>query len=69
MDEKVKLHLKDSSPVEVSPQGLDGLGALKALGINNLENLAAVSINGELKDLTTQIDSPSELEPVYLDTP
>ena len=69
MDKKVKLQLKGSSPVEVSPQGLDGLGALKALGVNNLENLAAVRINGELKDLTTRIDSASELEPVYLDTP
>ncbi len=69
MTDTVTIQLKGSSPVEVSLQGLDGLGALKALGVKNLKNLAAVRINGELKDLTTRIDSPTELEPVYLDSP
>ena len=69
MNDKVTIQLKGSSPVEVSGQGPDGLLALKALGVNNLQNLAAVRINGELKDLTTGIDSPAELDPVYLDSP
>jgi threonyl-tRNA synthetase len=69
MKKKGTIHLKGSSPVEIPAQGLDGFQALKALGIDNLENLAAIKINGELRELSTEIHAPAELEPVSLDSP
>ncbi len=69
MKKKVTVHLKGSSPVEIPAQGLDGVQALKALGIGDLENLAAIKINGELRELSAEIDAPAELEPVSLDSP
>jgi len=69
MKKKVTVHLKGSSPVEIPAQGLDGVQALKALGIDDLENLAAIKINGELRELSAEIDAPAELEPVSLDSP
>ncbi len=69
MKKKVTVHLKGSSPVEIPAQGLDGVQALKALGIDDLENLAAIKINGELRELSAEIEAPAELEPVSLDSP
>jgi len=69
MKKKVTVHLKGSSPVEIPAQGLDGFQALKALGIDDLDNLAAIKINGELRELSAEIDAPAELEPVSLDSP
>ena len=69
MKKKVTVRLKGSSPVEIPAQGLDGVQALKALGIDDLENLAAIKINGELRELSAEIDAPAELEPVSLDSP
>ncbi|MBE9574170.1 MAG: threonine--tRNA ligase, partial [Proteobacteria bacterium] len=69
MKKKVAVHLKGSSPVEIPAQGLDGVQALKALGIDDLENLAAIKINGEFRELSAEIDAPAELEPVFLDSP
>ena len=69
MKKKVTVHLKGSSPVEIPAQGLDGFQALKALGIDDLENLAAIKINGELRELSAEIEAPAELEPVSLDSP
>ncbi|UCG66570.1 MAG: threonine--tRNA ligase, partial [Deltaproteobacteria bacterium] len=69
MKKKVTVHLKGSSPIEIPAQGLDGFQALKALGIDDLENLAALKINGELRELSAEIEAPAELEPVSLDSP
>ena len=69
MKKKVTVQLKGSSPVEIPAQGLHGFQALKALGIDDLDNLAAIKINGELRELSTEIDAPAELEPVSLDSP
>ncbi|MBW1678311.1 MAG: threonine--tRNA ligase [Deltaproteobacteria bacterium] len=69
MKKKVTVHLKGSSPVEIPAQGLDGFQALKALGIDDLENLAAIKINGELRELSAEIEGAAELEPVSLDSP
>jgi threonyl-tRNA synthetase len=69
MKRKLTVQLKGASPVEMPAQGLDGLQALKAIGIDDLENLAAIKINGELRELSTPIDESGELEPVFLDSP
>jgi len=55
--------------VEVSPQGLNGLDALRALGISNMDRLVAIKVNGRTRDLSETISSPAELEPVYMDSP
>ena len=68
MEKKVELHMKDLPPVETDAQGLNGMNALQALGIANLEKVAAVKINGELKDISAEIDSSAEIEPVYIDS-
>ena len=68
MEEKVTVNVKGSPPVEVSAQGLNGLKAFKALGLDNLEKMAAIKINGDIKDLSTEINSSAELEPVYTDS-
>jgi len=68
MEKNITIHLKGSASVAVSSQGLSGLKALQALGIDNTENLAAVKINGEIKDVSTEIDSSAKLEPVYVDS-
>jgi threonyl-tRNA synthetase len=68
MEKKVELHLKGLSAVETDAQGLNGLNALQALGIESLEKVAAIKINGEMKDISTEIDSSVELEPVYIDS-
>jgi len=68
MEKNVKIHLRDIASVDVSSQGLNGFKALQALGIDNTEKFAAVKINGKIKDLSTEIDSSAELEPVYIDS-
>jgi len=68
MEKNVTIHLRDSASVDVSSQGLNGLNALQALGIDNTEKLAAVKINTEIKDISTEIDSSAELEPIYIDS-
>jgi len=68
MKEKVTIQLKGSPSMEVSSRGLNGLGALRALGIGNTDRLVAIKVNGETRDLSETISSPAELEPVYMDS-
>jgi len=69
MKKMINVQLKGSDTAEIPAQGLDGIKALKGLGIDNLENLAAIRINGEIKELSTKITEPAEIEPIYLDSP
>jgi len=68
MEKKVEVNLKGLPSVETNAQGLNGLNALQALGIANLENVIAIKLNGEIMDVSTEIDSSAELEPVYIDS-
>ncbi len=65
MEKTVMLNLKGSPPVEVPTQGLNGFEALKALSTDNMEKMAAIKINGEIKDLSAEINSSAQIEPVY----
>jgi threonyl-tRNA synthetase len=69
MKEKVTIQLQGSPPIEAPSQGLNGLDALKALGIGNADSIVAIRVNGEMKDLSETISSSAELEPVYMDSP
>jgi len=68
MKRTVNVNAKGEIPMELEAQGLDGLKALQALGVGDIERVAAIKINGETKDLTRQINSSAELELVYLDS-
>jgi threonyl-tRNA synthetase len=68
MEKTVKLRVKGSPPVEVPAQGLNGFEALEALSMDNIEKMAAVKINGKIKDLSVEINSSAEIEPVYTDS-
>jgi threonyl-tRNA synthetase len=69
MEKKLTINIKGSAPVEIPAKGLNGLKALEKLGIDDMDKLAAVKINGEIKDLSAGIESSAELEPVYIDSP
>jgi len=68
MEKRVEVNLKGFPSIETIAQGLNGLNALQTLGIDNIEKVAAFKINGEMKDISTEIDSSVELEPVYIDS-
>jgi len=68
MEKKVEVNLKGFPSIETIAESLNGLNALQTLGIDNLEKVAAIKINGEMKDISTEIDSSAELEPVYIDS-
>ncbi|MBW1692420.1 MAG: threonine--tRNA ligase [Deltaproteobacteria bacterium] len=69
MKETVTIQLQGSPPIEVPSKGLNGMDALKALGIGNADSIVAIRVNGEIKDLSETISSSAELEPVYMDSP
>jgi len=68
MEKKVTVNVKGSAAIEIPAQGLNGFKALEALSIDNMEEMAAIKIDGEIKDLSREIDSSAELEPVYTDS-
>ncbi len=68
MGKKVRINVNGSPLVEIPAKGLNGLMALKALSIDNMEKMAAVKIDGEIKDISVEINSSAELEPVYIDS-
>jgi threonyl-tRNA synthetase len=69
MSNRIAIQLKGSPPLEIESEDLNGLDALKALGVGNEDRLIAVKVNGEIKDLSKAITLPAELEPVSMDSP
>jgi threonyl-tRNA synthetase len=62
------IRLKDQSPQIFNEDVLTGLEALERLGIKGMDRFVAVKVNGALKDLISEIEPESELEPVSMDT-
>jgi len=62
------ISLKDRAPIKVDAEKLIASDALKLLGIKGLDKVVAVRINGESRDLVSQVENGSELEPVYLES-
>lgn len=60
--------LKDSAPEQVEAESLTAAEALKHLRVGGLDRVVAVKVNGELRDLSTDIETGAELEPVHMDT-
>lgn len=64
-----KVNLKGSEPVELKGESLAAFEALKHLGVKRLEDIVAVRVNGEVRDVSVMLDGPAELEPIYIDSP
>ena len=67
-EEKINIRLEDSPSVQLPAKGLDGFQALQALGVDDKKTIAAIKVNGEIKDLSEPIISQSEIAPVYIDS-
>ncbi|MBW1723538.1 MAG: threonine--tRNA ligase [Deltaproteobacteria bacterium] len=62
------IRLKGQAPIEIQSESLTGSEALKALEVRDLKRVVAVRVNGEVRDLSRDLDSDSELEPVHIDS-
>ena len=67
-EEKINIRLEDSPSVQLPAKGLDGFQALQALGVDEKKTIAAIKVNGNIKDLSEPIISQSEIAPVYIDS-
>jgi len=59
------INLKAQPPKEIEAESLSALEALKHLELKGVERVVAVKINGEIRDLSSLIESQAELEPIY----
>ena len=64
----VTVHLKAKEDPEIQVGPMSAYEALEQLGVRGLDRVVSVKIDGELADLSTQIDSQVELKPVYLNS-
>jgi threonyl-tRNA synthetase len=64
----LSINLKAQPPKEIEAESLSALEALKHLELKGVERAVAVKINGEISDLSSPIESQSELEPIYLNS-
>ena len=64
----VTVHLKAKEDQEIQVGPMSAYEALEQLGVRGLDRVVSVKIDGELADLSTQIDSQVELKPVYLNS-
>jgi len=64
----IKIKLKGKPFVELEAGSLSNLDALKQLKIKGLNNIVAVRVDGESRDLLSPVISGTELEPISLNT-
>ncbi len=62
------IQLKDKEPQSIEAESLTAMEALKKLGFKGLDRVVAVKINGQLRDLSTEIGDKAVLEPITLDS-
>ena len=60
--------MKNKTPLDLTGESLSGRDALERLGIKTANRIAAVKVNGNIRDLSAPIDPDSELEPVLVDS-
>ncbi len=63
----ISVSLKDGSSSEMESPNT-AMDALKLLKVEKLGKIAAVRVNGSVKDLSTKIEGDAEIEPIYLDS-
>jgi threonyl-tRNA synthetase len=64
----IKIKLKDKPFTELEAETLSNLDALKQLKLKGLNNVVAVKVDGESRDLLSPVVSGTELEPIFLNT-
>ena len=65
---KYNIHLKGQEAREIESESLTGLEALKALNGKGLQDIVALKVNGEKRDLSSPVDTETELEPIRMDS-
>ncbi|MFH0845086.1 MAG: threonine--tRNA ligase [Pseudomonadota bacterium] len=63
-----KIHLRDQSTREIDNGAITGMEALKRLHVAPIDRIAALKINGEKKDFSTEIDSDVVVDPIFIDS-
>jgi threonyl-tRNA synthetase len=63
-----RIHLKNQLTKEVEERPIPAKEALRHLHVANLDQVMAVKIDGESRDLSTLIDSEVALEPIFLES-
>ncbi|PKN29796.1 MAG: threonine--tRNA ligase [Deltaproteobacteria bacterium HGW-Deltaproteobacteria-21] len=55
-------------PIDVQEDSISGLEALKRLNVRGLDRIVALKANGQLRDLTSPVDSDAQVQPIYVDS-
>ena len=61
------IHLKDKPADQIEAESLSARDALEYLKVGGLDRVVAVKVDGELQDLSTEIDTEVELESCLCD--
>ncbi|MBW2021508.1 MAG: threonine--tRNA ligase [Deltaproteobacteria bacterium] len=64
-----QIKLKDREPEVIEAESLTAFDALKQLKVKRIEDVVAVRLNGEVRDIGVPLDGAAELEPIYVDSP
>jgi threonyl-tRNA synthetase len=65
---RLKIQLKDQPPQEIETESLSALDALRKLNVKDINRVVAVKIRGKSEDLSTAIDTASEMEPIFIES-
>ena len=64
----LSIHLKAQPPEEIQAESLSASEALAHLKLKALDKVVAVKVNGDLRDLSSPLETHVELDPVYMDS-
>ena len=65
---RLKIQLKDQPSQEIETESLSALDALRKLDVKDINRVVAVKIKGKSEDLSTTIDTASEIEPIFIES-
>jgi len=66
--ETFSIHLKEQPLEEIQAESLTALEALKRLKVKAIDRVIAANVNGEPRDLSSEIQPQAELEPIFVDS-
>jgi threonyl-tRNA synthetase len=64
----LKIQLKDQPSQGIETESLSALDALRKLKVKDINRVVAVKIKGKSEDLSTTIDTATELEPIFIES-
>ncbi len=62
------INIKDKNSVDINADSISVLDALKEAGVKGIDNIVAVKVDEELRDLTDTINSSATLDPVRVNS-